>query len=183
MPHWPNTGDGVLNDHSNPARRVCWLEKLWSLGQARGARRRTNSWLYCWIFPPKNYCRKTGHKVKVCITEQGIPSEAKTNTSRKKGKPGPLSLTRLPSKMLVVGSCFNNDSLNWWQCSLELSLWSGCFMFHKTSSEEKEGHCHGEGCGWMLSSRANTFLIYKCLRSAFKDIMLYLSKSSPLIIK
>lgn len=75
----------------------------------------------------------------------------------KKGKPGPLSLTHLPSKMLVVGSCFNNDSSNWWQCSLELSLWSGCFMFHKISNEKKEGHCHGEGYDRMLSGRTNTF--------------------------
>jgi hypothetical protein len=41
-----------------------------------------------------------------------MPSEAKANTSRKKGKPDPLSLTRLTSKRLVVGSCFNNDISN-----------------------------------------------------------------------
>lgn len=62
--------------------------------------------------------------------------------------------TRLPSKMLVVGSCFNNDSSKWWQCSLELSLQSGCFMFHKTSNEEKEGHYQGEGCASVSSSRS-----------------------------
>lgn len=132
MPHWFRTGPLQKSLIRN------WLG-LWCLltwcavisGQARGAKGRTSSWQYCWIFPPKNYCRKTGHKVRAYITEQGIPSRAKTNTSRKKGKTGSVSSHISPQRSWWVGSCFNNDSLNWWQCSLELSLDPVlCFIKH-----------------------------------------------------
>lgn len=71
-------------------------------------------------------------------------------------------LTHLPSEILMVGGCFNNDSLNWWQL-LSRTVLGSSFMFHQTSNEEEEGHCHKEGCAWMLFSKVNTFLIFACL--------------------
>lgn len=41
-------------------------------------------------------------------------------------------------------------------------------MFHKISSEEKEGHCHGEGYDRMLSSTTNTFPAVHMPRISFQ---------------
>lgn len=132
MPHWFRTGP--LQKNSN--KKLTWPVMsanlmCCDLWPGTWGKRKSKLLAVLLDFSTQKLLQENRSQSQGIYYWAGNTIKGKNKYQQEKRKDWLSVLTHLPSEILMVGSCFNNDSLNWWQCSLELSLDPVlCFIKH-----------------------------------------------------